>query len=365
MSHSLKRNRYAARALSRESAWRVAYFRGMYSSRLERSTTMKGGMLAVGLSRKDIESYLTKISTELGAEKLVVACINSPKNVTISGDAAHLDQLQALLEEDQVFARRLQVTIAYHSFQMQEIADDYLASMGTLDCREACSASPVMVSSVTGTWIRSDKTSKPEYWVQNMLQPVLFSDALSVLCSNASSNKVKKLDGSHRSLVSINQLIEIGPHAALQGPIKDILRDINHEKNIRYLNMLKRNISAVQSTLELAGQLHCAGYPIDLPRVNGDLVISESSGSPLKTLIDMPEYSFNHTQKYWHESRLSKGSRFRKTGRIDLLGTPSQDWNPLEAQWRNIIRVSELPWVEDHQVGPASKSFEYNTDHSR
>jgi acyl transferase domain-containing protein len=365
MSHLLMRNRYAAKALNKESAWRVAYFRGVYSSRLERSTTMKGGMLAVGLSRKDIKSYLTKIATELGTEKLVVACINSPKNVTISGDAAHLDQLQALLEEDQVFARRLQVTIAYHSFQMQEIADDYLASMGTLDSREASSASPVMVSSVTGTWICPDETSKPEYWVQNMLQPVLFSDALSVLCSNASSNQVKKLDGSHRSLVSIDKLIEIGPHAALQGPIKDILRGINQERNIHYVNILKRNVSAVQSTLELAGRLHCAGYPVDLPRVNGDMITTESSGSSLKSLADMPEYSFNHTQTYWHESRLSKDSRFRRTGRIDLLGTPSQDWNPLEAQWRNIIRVSELPWIEDHQVGPASISFEYGTDHSR
>lgn len=354
LSFAKKKFRYAAKALSRESAWKVAYFRGVMTSRLELSTTMKGGMLAVGLSKNDIKSYLTKVSTELGTDSLVVACINSPKNVTISGDAVHLDHLQALLEDDQVFARRLKVTIAYHSPQMAEIADDYLDSMGTLESQEPGRASSVMVSSVTGTWIRPDETSKPEYWVQNMLQPVLFSDALSVLCSSSSSNKVKKLDGSHRSLVSINQLVEIGPHAALQGPIKDILRDINHEKDIRYGNMLKRNVSAVQSTLELAGRLHCAGYPIDLSRVNGDLVTTESSGSSLKALSDMPEYSFNHNQTYWHESRLSKDSRFRRVGRIDLLGTPSQDWNPLEAQWRNIIRISELPWVEDHQVSTES-----------
>ncbi|KAM3072030.1 hypothetical protein ACMFMF_007424 [Clarireedia jacksonii] len=341
---------YAAKALSRESAWKVAYFRGMLSSRLELSNTMKGGMLAVGLSRNDIRPYLAKISTEVGTHRLVVACINSPKNLTISGDAAHLDHLQALLEEDRIFARRLKVSIAYHSFQMQEIADEYLASMGTLECQEPSSALSVVVSSLTGTWVRPNEMSKPEYWVQNMLQPVLFSDALSVLCSSSSSNQVKKLDGSHRSLVSITQLVEIGPHAALQGPIKEILRYINHEKDIRYINILKRNNCAVQSTLELAGRLHCAGYPIDLPRVNGDLVITEPSGSSLKTLANMPEYPFNHTQTYWHESRLSKDSRCRRIGKIDLLGTPSQDWNPLEAKWRNIIRTSELPWVEDHQI---------------
>ena len=36
--------------------------------------------------------------------------------------------------------------------------------------------------------------------------------------------------------------------------------------------------------------------------------------------------------------------------KLDLLGRPVADWNPSEAKWRNFIRVTEMPWVEDHVV---------------
>jgi acyl transferase domain-containing protein len=280
---------------------------------------------------------------------LVAACVNSPKNLTLSGDAAHLDHLADLLEKDKIFARRLNVTVAYHSFQMRRIADQYRSLIGNLTDQGPRNSLPVMLSSVTGTWVSRDVVSKPDYWVRNMVQPVLFSDALAALCSQASVKVVKKLDGSHRHLISVNQLIEIGPHAALQGPSREILCSIGHENDIAYMSILKRKVSAVSSILEAAGKLHCIGYPIDLASVNREPSNKSSSVSP-KTLTNLPEYSFNHNMTYWRESRLSKDSRFRRFGRMDLLGTPSQDWNPLEAKWRNVIRVSEVPWVEDHKV---------------
>jgi acyl transferase domain-containing protein len=65
---------------------------------------------------------------------------------------------------------------------------------------------------------------------------------------------------------------------------------------------------------------------------------------------DLPGYVFNHSQIYWPESRLSKNFRFRKHPRHDLFGAPVPDWNPAEPRWRHLIRLSENPWLRDHEI---------------
>ena len=67
-------------------------------------------------------------------------------------------------------------------------------------------------------------------------------------------------------------------------------------------------------------------------------------------LVDLPSYPFDHSKTYWRESRISKGYRFRKVVRHELLGTPVSDWNKNNAIWRNWIRLSENPWVKDHRI---------------
>lgn len=64
----------------------------------------------------------------------------------------------------------------------------------------------------------------------------------------------------------------------------------------------------------------------------------------------MPRYPFNHEKKYWRESRLSHNFRFQSARRHDLLGMRSIDWNPQVAQWRNILRLGEMPWLRDHKI---------------
>lgn len=67
-------------------------------------------------------------------------------------------------------------------------------------------------------------------------------------------------------------------------------------------------------------------------------------------LADLPTYPWNHTKTYWHESHLGSDYRFRKHGREDLIGAPTVEGSFFEPRWRGFIRVSENPWVQDHQV---------------
>jgi len=340
---------YCARAISRQSAWKLAYYRGSLASKLEKSSRVKGAMLSVSLSKAQTQRYLEKVSVHFGSLEVVVACINSPNNVTISGDEVQIEWLKTLLDDEKIFARKLQVNVAYHSFQMNEIASQYKACIDNLEAAPHRGKAPLMVSSVTGTWTSKAELSQSDYWVRNMVSPVQFAGALAELCSQSTKDRTKKVDGSHRRSILIHSLLEIGPHSALQGPSKDILKSINQDKDITYFSMLVRNVSAINTTLEVAGRLYCTGYLINMSAVNGE-AFTKSPKRP-KTLCDLPEYPFNHTRSYWHESRISKNFRFRRFGKLDLLGVQDPDWNPLEAKWRNIIKVPEVPWVKEHKVG--------------
>lgn len=192
----------------------MAYFRGFLGAQLAQNETKQCGMLSVGLSGSAIAPYLDKLSTEFGHAMVTSACFNSPSNITVSGETAHLDCLETMLQQDKVFTRRLKVSLGYHSPQMQKIAESYLACMGDLSGRKPKGKAPVMISSVTGGTIAVKDVSQPQYWVRNMVQPVLYLDAVALLCSQAGNRNAKKLDGSHRAVVSVQQLLEVGPHSA-------------------------------------------------------------------------------------------------------------------------------------------------------
>lgn len=303
-------------------------------------------MIVVGLSETDVNHYLELLMLQLGKCDVVVGCINSPTNVTLSGDEVQIDTLKLLLDKDLVFARKLQADVAYHSPQMDEIASDYLQSIKGLQPGDHVD-NYTMISTVTGRKICLDEMQKSEYWVKNMTSQVKFSSALTQISSSSGGNLEIKVEARSRGIPIVNDILEVGPHSALQGPIKDTLRALGR-RDISYRSILIRKASAVQTILDAAGHLRCSGYAVDLSQVNRP---GKKPGDCPAMLADLPEYPFDHSRSYWHESRLNKeGYRLRKHPRLELLGTPVPDWNPLEARWRKFIRMSETPWVEDHKV---------------
>lgn len=304
-------------------------------------------MLSVGLSEGQVQSYISQLAEQFGCHGLVVACVNSHKNVTISGDAIQIDALKSVLSKEGVFTRKLMVDVAYHSSHMEAIALDYGKSIQDLERGNASTDSITMISSVTGQKVTEGQLCSARYWVSNMVSPVRFSDAVGQLCAQSARTVRKKLDGSHRDRLQIGLLLEIGPHSTLQGPVHDILRTVSGGENISYSSILRRYQSSLRSALGALGQLYCHGYPVDVGKVNH---CDEKPHKHSQSLSDLPEYPFDHSHEYWHESRVSKRFRLHPQAKLDLLGKPVPDWNPLEAKWRNFIRVSAMPWLEDHVV---------------
>ena len=337
---------YATGAISRESAWKIAYYRGNVASWLSNSSQKRQGMLAVALSQAEVTKYLE--SSAFKTSFLAVACINSPKSVTVAGNSAALDALKAQLDQESVFARRLKVNVAYHTEYMQNASGMYASLLGSIAIpKQSNSSEPIMISSVTGQRIESRELCDPQYWVRNMTSPVKFLDAISIVCTTAGAAP-RKLR-SRRSNMEVDYFLEIGPHAALRGPIRETFHATRTNGILNYSSSLMRGQSAAISAVKAAGELFCAGAPTLISRVN-----SISSESNVKTLVDLPKYPFDHSKLYWQESRISKDFRFRDQPYHELLGNRAMDWNPSEARWRNILATNENPWMLDHKVNPAS-----------
>ncbi|KAL2849620.1 hypothetical protein BJX68DRAFT_275890 [Aspergillus pseudodeflectus] len=325
---------YCLGALSREDAWTVAYYRGILSARIpEFRPDLKGSMIAVGLGEEETEQYIARVSK--GA--IAVACVNSPSSVTVSGDVSGIDELQELLRQDAVFERKLKVGVAYHSSHMMTIASQYLDAISGIEPAEEAEDRK-MYSSVSGEHVEADELGAM-YWVQNLTNPVRFSDAVQslVLPIDQSGQRQKK--------AAVDILVEIGPHSALGGPIKQILKEIG-VKDVDYKAVLSRNKDAVQTALQCAGALSVQGVPVEVKEINQ----YHAASVALTPLHDLPSYVWNHSRTFWAEPRVNREYRMREHPRYSLVGAPLPRMSENERDWKGLIRISEEPWVRDHRI---------------
>lgn len=329
---------FAAGYISHEDAIKVAYFRGVFSEDVARRLgDRKGIMMAAGVSEADALPYIQKVTEGVA----VVACINSPSSVTLSGDVSAINQLEEALTKDGKFARKLRVKTAYHSPHMQVIAEDYLKAMGDIKPMKGNGVT-VMYSSVT------EKLALPAefdatYWVRNMVGSVRFSGAVAGLLAHSTSKSARR-----KTPVKWSAAIEVGPHEALKGPVNQVMASVDGKlsANITYTALVMRGKHAEVTALEAAGQLWASGHTIDLAKVNG----LDSRLATRKVLSNLPSYPWNHSKGFWFEPRMTTAKRFKKEPRTDLLGAPIDNQNDLEPHWRQILRIPENPWMEHHEI---------------
>ncbi|KAF2964726.1 hypothetical protein GQX73_g8837 [Xylaria multiplex] len=331
---------FAAGALCLESACKVAYYRGQAAERIRREAESPGAMMAVNLAEADVSSYLSKaISSQDEIGNVVVACVNSPSNCTLSGPEKSIDFLKERLEEDGIFARKLNTGVAYHSTMMESAVEELIRCLGDLRAGSDVADRELipMVSSVTGNIVAAKQLRQARYWTDNLVSPVKFSEAVLTM----SKLPVEKLGGSQ----TITELIEVSSSSTLRRPVLDSLSPFFQSVGLeqpKYYSVLTKPRSPVQTVLELAGSLFCLGYNVSITAVNSQ------SQSGLSPLAHCPPYPFDKSLTYWSESRLSADFRTRAPAPMQPLGIRSNDWNPLLPKWRNILTTESLPWIQDH-----------------
>lgn len=304
---------YAAGALNMREAVLTAYFRGQVS----KQSTREGAMAAVGMSKAEVSLYLER--------GVVVACENSPASVTLSGDLDVLDEVleQIRYDDSEVFARKLKTGgMAYHSHHMKDLGDAYEGYL-----REHIQARKPDVpffSSVTAGLI-TDIELGPAYWRQNLESPVQFFPAVKALLESRDEDQL---------------FLEIGPHSALSGPLRQIFKTNVSKGSLTYASSMLRGEDCAVSFLKALGQLHIQSIPIDFrPLTPGG-----------RTLTNLPRYAWRHDKCYWEESRVSREWRLRKHRHHEILGNRILEGNDIQPTWRNVLRLKDVPWIKDHKV---------------
>ncbi|KAL4862401.1 hypothetical protein BDV12DRAFT_207226 [Aspergillus spectabilis] len=330
---------YCSGILSFESVIKLAFYRGIALSEAGNVDEVPCGMLAVGASFCSTIEYLNQA---LGPScKLSIACINSPRNVTVAGPTVQITTLEGFLHVNDIFTKRLNVKVSYHTPWLNNAACRYKDLLqGELKPGRGLTERQVMVSSVTGMVPGEGELEQPEYWAEGLVKRVNFSAAVSNLCSSGLT-QIHRPSGSD---TKFDCWLEIGPHSTLRRSLREIIQEIRPEWPFNYENLIRRDDSALNTTLEAMGRLHCLGVSVDLTSINNP------NGESYPMLTDLPPYPFDHTQRYWHESRLSSNTRFRRFPRHELVGSSVPDWNRFEAKWRNYLSLTDHPWLGGHAV---------------
>ncbi|TDZ54076.1 Highly reducing polyketide synthase FUM1 [Colletotrichum trifolii] len=301
---------YAAGVLTLKEAIIVAYYRGYTAKKLNK----QGAMAAVGLGRDQVTPFLV--------DGVGIACENSNASVTLSGDVGALGGVCNAIKaaKPDALVRMLKVDKAYHSHHMRAVGAEYQALI-----KPHIKPSPPKIafySSVSPAKLDRGSDFGPEYWQRNLESPVLFRQAVTSLLQTSSA-------ALH---------LEVGPHSALAGPLKQIYTE--NAISPPYLSALKRGANSKISFLSALGELHCRGVTVNFPVLEG-----------VSALTDLPPYPWNLSKTYWPESRVLKRWQFPGHPPHELLGTRQIEDSSVSPNWRCMLSVDKVPWLRDHCVG--------------
>lgn len=323
---------FAAGYLSASQAIRTAYLRGLVSKMASSPNGETGGMMAAGCSFADAQSLC---DLEIFEDRICVAASNGPDSTTLSGDMDAILEAQIVLEDESKFARLLKVDKAYHSRHMEPCAAPYIEALQAAGCTDDIpqKSSTIWISSVYNGKRMSANDLTPEYWKQNLISPVLFSQALEALLVE-------------HSLMDV--AIEVGPHPALKGPSLSVIEG-SVGLQIPYTGCMRRGGNDLDS---FANALGCIWeqFGIDGIDIDGFVkVLPQASRNNLAAAL--PRYPWDHSRSFWLESRATRAFLRNETGPPHpLLGTLSPNSTASTFEWHNFLKPKDIKWLDGHQL---------------
>ena len=225
----------------------------------------RGSMLAVSQSADDVRPQLP--------DGLDIAVINSPQACVVSGETELVKQFASQLESAGVSQRLLQTSHAFHSPMTEPILDDFAAIVAQHELREP--TLPIL-STVTGNWVQPGQMSKPQYWANNIRQPVLFSDAAALLVQQPNT-----------------KLVEVGPGQTLGTLAR--MQPAMEQKVVRSTRHPKESTNDVDQLMKSYGELWSSGVHIDWPSVS---LQGKQERSPRR--VPLPTYPFQR-KRFWYD----------------------------------------------------------------
>lgn len=289
-------------------------------------------MLAVGTSFEDALAFC---ELEIFQDRLGVAAKNSSSSVTLSGDESAVEEAIEIFKDEQKFARKLKVDTAYHSLHMKPCSEPYLQSIAQCKIKVGDEGTAKWFSSVFPGQNMSDAALRDRYWMDNMVNPVMFADAVFNAVSETGP---------------FDLALEIGPHPALKGPCLTNIEEASGAARTPYSGLLSRGKNDVE---ELSAALGFVWMHLGSSAVDFDMYDRLISGNhePKRLAVSLPTYPWDHQRTYWTESRISAAYGARDEPPHPLLGARCvESATPQEIQWRNVLRPKEVSWLNGHKL---------------
>lgn len=324
---------YAAGYLTASDALKIAYYRGLHTRLAHGPQGEKGAMLAAGTSLEDAQELC---ALPFFRGRIRAAAANSSSSVTLSGDADAIAHAKLVFEDEKKFARLLKVDKAYHSQHMYPCSEPYVAALKSV-------AVKIQSPDPTCTWYSSVKPHvrmqvteelSDTYWKDNMVNTVLFSQAI---------------ESAVMEMSKFDLALEVGPHPALKGPATQTLQEASGN-NTPYSGVLSRGTNDVEAFSDALGFVwsHLGSSAVDFGRFDR-LIVGVEKDAP-KFVPNLPSYSWDHDRVYWSESRVARHFRNRELPPHSLLGSVDESGTETETRWRNYLLRKEIPWLEGHQI---------------
>ena len=242
-------------------------------------TVPAGGMLSVPISANDLSKYL--------GDELDLAAENGPMLSVASGPRKALDALKATLAKDGIDAQDIPIDIAAHSRMLDPILDDFRAFLRNLDL-----AAPRIpfISNRTGTWIKAETATDPDYWVEHLRHSVFFANGIGTLAEDPERVFIEV--GPGKALASLTQ-----SHPAVSA--NQVISSLRHDQD---------EISDDAYFMAMLGRCWATGLDIDWSQIWGEA---------RRNRVPLPTYPFQRSPYFIEPGRLDDRAFTEPAARIE------------------------------------------------
>nr|WTB28352.1 type I polyketide synthase [Streptomyces sp. NBC_00830]WTB35730.1 type I polyketide synthase [Streptomyces sp. NBC_00830] len=288
---------YVAGVWSLPDAARLVAARGRLMSELPPG----GAMAALRASEDDVRPLL--------GDRVGLAAVNGPDAVVISGEEDAVAAVTAHFTD----TRRLTVSHAFHSFLMAPMLEEFREIASQVDYHEP--AVPI-ISTVTG---RPAEPTTPDYWAEQIRQPVRFADAVRELAARR-----------------VSTFLELGPDTVLS-----TLGPASAGPDAVFLPLLRRDRPEPRTLVRALGDLHATGGTVDW---------AAFFAAPAEP-VDLPTYAFQRN-RYWWDGITSTNARAAGLEPVahPLLTAALTDAETGAVTFTGLLTTDGRTWTADHRV---------------
>jgi 6-methylsalicylic acid synthase len=271
-----------------------------------------GGMYLVHLPFSEVSAELS------GAKDLVAAIDSSPSSCVVSGAIAPLNKYVECLNSRGVKTFRVKTDIPFHSPMLDDLSKPFEGALSGVIT--PCSA-VIRLYSTSQADARSTASRDAKYWIQNMVGPVLLTNAVRAATED-----------------SYRIFLEISTYPVVSQSIEEAL-DHAGLSNAVTIPTMRKDQSAGRSILHAIAQLHIKGVNIDFSTLLGR-----------EWSTEVPRFQWSR-KPFWKE--VSSGLAANQLHDVDMhtmIGHRTAIAGTEATIFTTIIEESTKPFPQPHQL---------------